>query len=75
MIGDNDKFEFLKKNKDCKVIPVNNAPIKVMVEGRIKLEKYAKAVDGLLVQRLKQNILSVGQIANNGNIIVFTSTT
>jgi len=45
------------------VILRNSAPTKVMGKGRIKFEKYAKAVDALLVQELKQNILSVCQIA------------
>ena len=62
MIGDNEKFEYLKKNKDDKVIIVNSALSKFMVKCRIKLEKYAKAVDALLVQGIKQNIISVGQI-------------
>jgi len=47
---------------------------KLREKGRIKLEKHEKAIDALLVQGIKQNILSVGQIANKEHIIVFTST-
>lgn len=74
MTGDKDKFKFLKKNKDGKVIIRNGAPTKVMGKGRIKLKKHAKAIDVLLVQGLKQNILSVGQMDDKRRIIMFTST-
>jgi len=74
MTRDKDKFEFLKKNKDGKVILENSAPTKVMGKGRIKLEKCTKAADVLLVQGIKKNILNLGQLANKGLIIIFTST-
>lgn len=68
-----NKFESLKNNKYGKVILGNNAPTKVLGKGRAKLDQYTKVVDALLVQGIKQNILCVGQIANNGHIIMFTS--
>ena len=74
MYGDKNKFVSLKKNKDGKVILENNSPIKVLRKGRAKLNKYIRAVDVLLVQWLKQNILSVGQMEYKGNVDVFTST-
>lgn len=49
MAGDKEKFEFLKKNKDDKVILGNSASTKVILKGRIKLVKYAKSMDALLV--------------------------
>jgi len=72
MSRDKKKFESLNNNKDGKVIPGNCAPTKVVGKGRAKLNKYMKATNALLVQGLKTNIRSVRQIANKGNIIVFT---
>ena len=74
MTGDKSKMESLKKNKDGKVILSNDAPTKVLGKGRAIINKNRKEVDTLLVQGLKQNILSVGQMADKGNVIVFTST-
>lgn len=74
MTGDKSKMESLKKNQDGKVILSNDAPTKVLGKGRDIINKNRKVVDTLLVQGLKQNILSVGQMADKGNVIVFTST-
>ena len=73
MNRDKDKFESLKKNKDGKVNLGNTAPTKFRGKGWIKLEKYAKAVDALLFQGIKHNILSVVQISYKGCIIIFIS--
>jgi len=72
MIGNKDKFEFVKKNKDGKVILGNSVPAKVMGKGRIKIEKYAKSFDALLFQGIKHNIISVVQMDDKGQIIIFT---
>ena len=73
MSGYKNKFVSLKRNKDGKVILGNSAPTKVLGKGRAKLDKHTKVTDALLVQGLKQNILSVGQIVEKGHTIVFTS--
>ena len=74
MTGDKSKMEYLKKNQDGKVILSNDAPTNILGKGRAIINKNRRAVDTLLVQGLKQNLLSVGQMADKGNIIVFTST-
>lgn len=74
MSGDKNKFESRNTNKNGKVILGNNAPTKVLGKVRAKLDKHNKAIEALLVQGLKQNILRVGQIDDNGCTIVFTST-
>jgi len=70
MARDKNKFKSLGNKKDGKVIPGNNAPTKVLVKGRAKINKYRRATNILLVQGLKHNILSVGLMV----VIVFTST-
>ena len=74
MTGDKSKMESLKKNQDGKVILSNDAPSNILGKGRAIINKNRRAVDTLLVQGLKQNLLSVGQMEDKGNIIVFTST-
>jgi len=74
MAGDKSKMESLKKNQYGKVILGNNSPRKVPRKGRGGVNKHREVVYTLLVQGLKQNIFSVGQMADKGNIIVFTST-
>ena len=64
----------LKKTQDGKVILSNDAPTKVQGKGRSRINKNRKATHTLLVQGLKQSILSVGQMEDKGNVIVFTST-
>ena len=72
MTGDKNKMESLKKHQDGKVIISNDAPTKVLGKGRAIIKKNRREVDTLLVEGLKQNILSVGQMADKGNIIAFT---
>ena len=72
MTGDNIKMESLKKNQYGKAILSNDAWEKNLEKGRAIIIKNRKVVDTLLVQVLKQNILSVGQMADKGNVIVFT---
>jgi len=67
-------MEFLTKNQDDKVILSNDAPANILGKGRAIINKNRRSVDTLLVEGLKQNLLSVGQMADKGNIIVFTST-
>jgi len=68
------KMKSLRKNQDGKVILGKNAPTKVLGKSRAKINKNRRAIDTLLVQGLKQNVLSVGQTEDKGNVIVFTST-
>ena len=74
MTGDKSKMESLKKNQDGKVILSNDALANILGKGRAIINKNRRAVDTLLVQGLKQNLLSVGHVADKENIIVFTST-
>ena len=74
MTGNKSKMESLKKNQDGKVILSNDAPKKVLGKGRAIINKNIRAVDTLLVQGLKKNISSVGQMEDKISVIVFTST-
>ena len=73
MTSDKSKMESLKKNQDGKVSLSNDAPKSILGKGRDIINKNRRAVDTLLVQGLKQNILSVGQMGDKGNVIMFTS--
>lgn len=74
MIGDKSKMKYLKRNQYGKVIISNDAPTKVSGKGRAIIKKNRKASSTLLVQCLKKNVLSVGQMVYKENVIVFTST-
>ena len=73
MTGDKSKMKSLKKNQYGKVILGNNAPAKVLGKGRDIIYKHRGVADSLFIQGLNHNILSVGQMENKGNVIVFTS--
>eukprot|EP00253_Pinus_taeda_P025650 PITA_25650 len=62
MTGDKSKMESLKKNQYGKVIFGTNVPTKVTRKGKAKINRYIGANGSLLVQGLKKNILSVGQM-------------
>lgn len=74
MAGDKSKMESLRKNHHGNVILGTDVSTKVLGHGRAKINKNRVAVDSLLVQGLKNNILSVGQMVVNGNINVFIAT-
>lgn len=61
-------MESLGKDQYGKVIYRNSSPETFLGKGRDKINKYRRAVDTLLVQVLKQNILSVGQMTDKGNL-------
>ena len=58
-IGDKSMMESLKKNQDGKVILSNDASTNIFGKGRAIINKHKRAVDTLLAQGLKQNILIV----------------
>jgi len=68
------KFISLKKTKGGNVILGNSALAKVMGKGKGNLVvKNTNAAKVLLVEGLKHNILSVGQITDREHIVIFTS--
>jgi len=65
----------LKKNKSGNIILGNSSSSKVL--GMVNVELYiksTKATNVLLVDGLKDSILSVGKIADKGHVIVSTLT-
>ena len=74
MTSDKSKMESLKKNKEGKVIISNDSRTKFLGKGRAIINKNRREFDSLLVQGLKQNTLSIYQMSDKGNVIVFTST-
>jgi len=66
-------MESLTKNHHGNVILGTDISTKFLGQDKAIINKI-RAVDDLLVQGLKQNIISVEKIANKGNIIMFTST-
>ena len=75
MNEDKIKMENLQKNQHGNVTLGTNVLEKLPGQGKARINKTRVTSNSLLVQQLKKNILSVGQIANKGNIIVFSSTT
>jgi hypothetical protein len=74
MIGDKDKFLTLKKERDGSLSFGNNDSTKIIGRGTIKIgNKDTKAENVLLVEDMKQNILSVSQMCDQGQKLVFDS--
>lgn len=66
MIGDKRKFLSLKgKDKE------NNAPTKIKGKGVASLDQNIEAQNVLYVEGLKQNLLSVSQMCDNGCDVTF----
>jgi len=74
MTGDKSKMESLKKIRHGNVILGTNVSSKFLGQGKGKINKTRGESHTLLFQGLKKNILSVGQMEDKRNIIVFTST-
>lgn len=70
MYEDKKKLVSLKKTKYGIAILGNNARTKVLGKGGAKINKHTRENDGLLVQGLKKNILSLGKIFDKGNTIL-----
>ena len=62
MIGDKRKMESLRKNHHGNFILGTDVSGNVLGQGKAIINKTREEVDALLVQGLKKNILSVGQI-------------
>ena len=67
-------MDSLKKNHHGNVILGTDVSTKVLGQGKAKINKTRATTDDFLVQGINKNILSVGQMTDKGNIIVFTST-
>ena len=74
MFWSKDKFISLKKKKSGKIILGNGSSAKFIGIGNANIDvKNRETTNVQLVWGLKENILSVGQIANNGNVFTLTS--
>ena len=75
MNGDRKKFVSLKEKKDGTVSFGNDGSSNVIGSGIITLEsKYSLAKNVLMVENMNNNMLSVGQMRDQGHTIVFNST-
>ena len=74
MTGDKNKFMSLKEGQSGSVTFRNDAPGKIRGNGMVSLSNgQGKSQDVLLVERLKNNLLSVSQVCDRGCEVVFTS--
>jgi len=74
MLGEKSGFLSLRKTKDGHVILGDNTHAKVLGKGKVILgNEELNAVDVLLVEGLKQNILSVIQMVYGGKEVIFNS--
>ena len=75
MTGDRNKFVSLKEKKDGTVSFGNDESSNVIGSGTITLRrKDALAKNVLLVENMNQNLLSVAQMCDQGQTILFNST-
>ena len=75
MTGDRNKFVSLKEKKDGTVSFGNDGSSNVIGSGTITLgRKDALAKNVLLVENMNHNLLSVGQMCDQGHTILFNST-
>ena len=75
MTGDRNKFVSLKEKKDGTMYFGNYGSSNVVGSGIVTLEnKYALAKNVLLVENMNHNLLSVGQMCDQGHTILFNST-
>jgi hypothetical protein len=74
MMGDKGKFLSLSESKEGNITFGNDAPGKIKGKGMVSLSNgKGKSQDVLLVDGMKQNLLSVSQICDRGCEVVFTS--
>jgi hypothetical protein len=74
MTGDKNMFLTLKNEQDGSVSFRNDDLSKIIGRATIKLEsKDAKAENVVLVEDMKNNLLSVGQMCDEGNKLLFES--
>ena len=75
MTGDRNKFVSLKEKNDGIVFFGNDGSSNVIGSGIVTLRsKYALAKNVLLVENMNHNLLSVGQMCDQGHTILFNST-
>ena len=75
MTGDRNKFVSLKDKKEGTVSFGNNGSSNVIGSGIVTLgSKYSLAKNVLLVENMNHNLLSVGQMCDQGHTILFNST-
>ena len=75
MTGDRNKFVSLKEKKDGTVSFGNDGSSNVIGSGTITLgRKDVIAKNVLLVENMNHNLLSVGQMCDQGHTILFNST-
>jgi hypothetical protein len=65
VIGEKNMFLTLKKERDGSMLFGNDNPTRIIGRGTINLgSKYAKEENVLLVEDMKQNLLSVSQMCD-----------
>ena len=75
MTGDTNKFVSLKEKKDGTVSLGNDGSSNVIGPGIVTLgRKDALEKNVLLVEKMNHNLLSVGQMCDQGHTILFNST-
>ena len=75
MIGDRRKFVSLKEKKDGTVSFGNDGSSNVIGSGTVTLEsKDVIAKNVPLVENMNHNLLSVGQVCDQGHTMLFNST-
>jgi hypothetical protein len=74
MTGDKDKFLTLQKEKNGPVSFRNDNSSKIIREGTVRVgKKNEKEQNVLLVEDMKQNLLSVSQMCDQGHKLTFDS--
>ena len=74
MTGNRNKFISLKEKKDGTISFVNYGSSNVIGIGTVTIgNKNALAKDVLLVENMNQNLLSVGQMCDQGHTMLFNS--
>jgi hypothetical protein len=74
MKGDRDKFLTLQKERDGSIFFGNDDSTKIIGKGTVRIgNKNEKAENVLLVEDMKNNILSVSQMCHQGHKVSFDS--
>ncbi len=73
MTGDASKFLMIKPSKGGSVTFGDNSKGKILGIGSVGKDSSTSIEDILLVQSLKHNLLSISQLCDKGNIVVFKS--
>jgi hypothetical protein len=74
MAGDKDRFITLKKERDGSISFGNDHSAKIIGRGIVNLRrKYAKEENVLFVEDMKQNLLCVSQVCDQGHTLLFDS--